>query len=283
MTNTEVITLQQNEAKKLYEKYISYQATPPAHALFLLKLAGCTITHYKSGKTVFQGTDIAPYISEFKNTETSSVVLQAGSDEVGTGDYFGPVVVCAAIVDRDNASIVEGLRISDSKVMKDERILEIGQELIRSSKHFVYTLPPEKYNEVHKTYNINAIKAIMHNACWLQLEKKYSLPSLKVVDQFAPENTYFRYLTSQPRIFRDLRFETKSEKKYPSVALASVIARYTFLQYWQNMESSYGMEFQKGASGLTDACIVKFVEKYSFEELRNVAKMHFANTNIVHK
>ena len=44
---------------------------------------------------VFQGADAEYYGTSFIETRFKR---QAGSDEVGTGDYFGPVVVVASIV-----------------------------------------------------------------------------------------------------------------------------------------------------------------------------------------
>ena len=55
-----------------------------------------TISIYKSKKVVFQGNDAFFYASAYLDNKKSR---QAGSDEVGTGDVFGPVVVCAAIVE----------------------------------------------------------------------------------------------------------------------------------------------------------------------------------------
>ena len=99
-----------------------------------------------------------------------------------------------------------------------------------------------------------------------------------MVDQFTPERSYYRYLAGQPQIIRGLHFETKSESRYPAVGAASMIARYAFVQYMDDMESRYGMSFHKGAGAETDRCALRFVEKYGFAELEKTAKLHFANT-----
>ncbi len=38
-----------------------------------------------------------------------------GSDEVGTGDYFGPIVVTAAYVKKEDIKYLESLGVKDSK------------------------------------------------------------------------------------------------------------------------------------------------------------------------
>ena len=45
-----------------------------------------------------------------------------GSDEVGTGDYFGPIVVTATLVNKENRKLLEDLHIMDSKKMTDDKI-----------------------------------------------------------------------------------------------------------------------------------------------------------------
>ena len=58
-----------------------------------------TISIYNSGKVVFQGKDAFFYASAYLDQKKAR---QAGSDEVGTGDVFGPVVICAAIVEEED-------------------------------------------------------------------------------------------------------------------------------------------------------------------------------------
>ena len=54
-----------------------------------------------------------------------------GSDEVGTGDYFGPIVVTATYVSKDNVKYLEDLGIRDSKKLTDDFILKVTPELIK--------------------------------------------------------------------------------------------------------------------------------------------------------
>ncbi len=69
------------------------------------KASECVITAYTSGKVVFQGEGARSYadITSACDDKIAEYFPQAGSDEVGTGDYFGPVVVCACLVNPADA------------------------------------------------------------------------------------------------------------------------------------------------------------------------------------
>lgn len=235
-----------------------------------------TISIYTSDKVVFQGQDAIFYGSSFIDTKFKR---QAGSDEVGTGDYFGPVVVCASIVEESDEELINKYKITDSKQMDDKTILKIGKEIMDHFKHTILILDNPTYNRVHETNNMNMIKAKMHNQAYLNLIKKgYKIPSAAYVDQFCEKNLYFSYLRNEKDIYHDLIFETKAESKYPAVAVSSVIARYTFLKKMEELEKIFNMTFHKGAGNEVDECAKKFVERYGKDNLSKVAKVHFKNT-----
>lgn len=238
-----------------------------------------TISIYKSGKVVFQGNDAFFYASAYLDKKVSR---QAGSDEVGTGDYFGPVCVCACIVEENEFSLLDELHVTDSKQLTDNKILEIAPILIEKIKHSLLILDNQKYNEVHEKYNLNAIKAKLHNKAFLNLMAKgYDIPKAAYVDEFAPKDTYFGYLIDEANVYRDLIFETKAESSYPAVACASVIARYAFIEKMKQLENKYQMRFHLGAGDNTNEDIKAFVSKYGKDRLKEVAKVHFKNTEII--
>ena len=238
-----------------------------------------TISIYTSKKVVFQGKDAIFYGSSFIDTK---FVAQAGSDEVGTGDYFGPVVVCASIVEEKDQELVNKYQITDSKQMNDELILKIGQEVMSQIKHSILILDNKTYNKVHETNNLNMIKAKMHNQAYLNLLKKgYKIPHAAYVDQFCEKDLYYSYLLNEKDVYHELIFETKAESKYPAVAVSSVIARYAFLKKMEEMSLKYKMRFQKGAGDEVNNCGKQFVQKYGKDKLNEVAKLHFKNTEVI--
>ena len=285
MNNTITLKLKLVQEEQLFKTFSEFQTTPPQYAKWQLKPENCVITCYTSGKTVFQGKDANVYAAAFMqgqdeipNAATTNQYPQAGSDEVGTGDYFGPVCVCASYVTQDNVDFLIKLGVRDSKQMSDADMLKIGPLLMERIPHSLLIVLPQKYNRVHESNNLNAIKAKLHNQAYINLAKKIELPSLKIIDQFTPETSYYRYLKNEPQIIRGIHFETKAEDKYLSVAVGSIISRYGFLKTWEEMEKKYNMTLPKGSGDKVDIVAQAFVERYGLERLGEIAKLHFKNT-----
>ena len=285
MNNTITLKLKLVQEEQLFKTFSEFQTTPPQYAKWQLKPENCVITCYTSGKTVFQGKDANVYAAAFMqgqdeipNAATTNQYPQAGSDEVGTGDYFGPVCVCASYVIHDDVDFLIKLGVRDSKQMSDADMLKIGPLLMERIPHSLLIVLPQKYNRVHESNNLNAIKAKLHNQAYINLAKKIELPSFKIIDQFTPETSYYRYLKNEPQIIRGIHFETKAEDKYLSVAVGSIISRYGFLKTWEEMEKKYNMTLPKGSGDKVDIVAQAFVERYGFERLGEIAKLHFKNT-----
>ncbi len=213
---------------------------------------------------------------ELKRGEPQNHYPQIGSDEVGTGDVFGPITVCAAYVAESQLPRLAELKVTDSKQMEDAYILSIGPKLLSEFSYSQMALDNEHYNDVHTLNNMNAIKAKMHNRCDLNLLAKQPGAFL-YQDQFAPASLYYSYLKDEKEVARGILFHTQGEMLFPSVALASVIARYSFLRKMEEMSKKYDFPFPFGAGPQVDEAIAKFLAQHSKEDLRKVAKMNFAN------
>lgn len=204
---------------------------------------------------------------------------QIGSDEVGVGDFLGPMIVVAAFVSKYDIKKLREYGIHDSKKMTDKQILEIGPTLVKEFHFSKLTLPNEKYNEMlDKGENLNSMKAKMHNRALLNMHKQY-LDVLNIfVDQFVQESTYYKYLNdANEEQVKDIIFKTKGESYFPCVALASVIARYSYLKEMEKLSEHYGMVFPFGAGKRVTEFAKEFFNKFGEKELYKVAKKNFAN------
>ncbi|MCF0114023.1 MAG: ribonuclease HIII [Erysipelotrichaceae bacterium] len=274
-TTTLVLTTEQiYQLQTTFKDAIKHPNNP--YIQFQIKTDDITITVYTSKKAVFQGENVDIYTSSF--TKEKTAYTHAGSDEVGTGDYFGPVCVCAVLITDKIYDEIKALGIMDSKQMSDEVILKLAPILMEKLTYSLLILDNAKYNQVHEFNNMNAIKAKLHNQAYINLSKKTTLPELCVIDQFCEPRSYYRYITNEAQKISTIHFETKAENKYLAVACGSVIARYAFLKTLDKMKEHYDFEFIKGASDLVDACAAKFMKKYGEEALYQVAKVHFKNT-----
>lgn len=204
---------------------------------------------------------------------------QIGSDEVGVGDFFGPLVVVASYVTPEDIPFLESYKINDSKKRTDDYILSIGKTLRKKGKYYATRVSPGKLSKLAGFgFNIHKTRAKCHNLCHERVRKKYNLLSstLVYVDQFTPEKDYQR-LVGEDRIKNPMIFRTKGESYYPSVALSSVLARYFFLKEWKKREKKFNRVIPKGASALVDKVFGQLVNKYGIEEVTPFVKSYFRN------
>ncbi len=295
-----------NTKNKLNEFYkdLKREKTPP-YAIFQAQDGDTVVTLYESGKIVFQGKD-ADLASDFwiatekmnnkflevnnsdkKDKKKVDLYIDPkiynstsiGSDEVGTGDYFGPIVVTSTYVKKEDIPFLKELGVTDSKKLDDEKIMNIVPEIIKRIPYSTYILSNEKYNELHSTMNMNKIKAVLHNKVLVELTNKYNDTDYVVVDEFAKENIYYSYLKEVPNVYRKITFITKAEIKCLSVACASLISRYIFIKEFDKLSKNLNLKLLKGASNLVDEQGAEIVKKYGFDKLREIAKLNFKNTD----
>lgn len=289
--NTITLKMSDKQIKDLEYKYRSYKKRNDIqYTHFQIKGSDVVITAYTSGKVVFSGegaeyhasfySDIIPK-KETKSQSQVKNIAMAGSDEVGTGDYFGPIIVCAAIVEEEDYKHLPLDLIADTKQMNDELVRKIAPVIAKQLKYSLLILDNKKYNEIHKTQNMNVIKAKLHNKAFVNLESRYEMPSLCVIDQFLAAPSYYKHLANEAQVFRNLTFETKAENKFIAVACAAILARNAFLDVFDKFEAHYEMPFPKGAGKKVDEFAIEFVDKFGDDALYDVAKVHFINTERV--
>ena len=301
---TITLKLSENTMNKMNEYFEDKKRlkTPP-YAVFQADEADTVVTLYQSGKAVFQGisADIDANLwsqmeknlnpnktidmkvasnDKKKETKKNSKVYYAntiGSDEVGTGDFFGPIVVTASYVTKENIPFLESLGVKDSKKMTDEQILKITPQIIKKIPYYTMTLSNKEYNERRKDYNMNAMKAILHNKALLEITKKYSNYDYIVVDQFAEKYVYYNYLKQVPNVQRNITFITKAEDQCLSVACSAIISRYIFIKEFDKLSKKYNQTLPKGAGSQVDEIGCQLVKKYGENILNEIAKTNFKN------
>lgn len=203
---------------------------------------------------------------------------QIGSDEVGTGDFFGPIVICAAYVDKETMKIVEQYGIGDSKKISDSRILEIVPMILKKVHYSCKIVSNKTYNEmIDKGGNMNQIKCLGHNHVLFKLHSRCPYVRNVYVDQFTSPENYFKYLAGREDVEKNIIFREKGESHFPSVALASCIARYYFLIEMEKIGQMYKTKIPLGASKEVDDYAKRFLKRYGLENLTNVTKKNFKN------
>lgn len=273
----------------------------PPYSIFQVKEYDCVITLYESGKVMFQGIgadiEASYWIEEErikngrvidittgkdkKNTPEAKILFNEstiGSDEVGTGDFFGPIVVTATYVSKEDISFLIDLGVRDSKKITDDKIKKIAPSIIKKIPYTTFILTNTSYNKNwSEDLNMNKIKAILHNKVLVSMKNKNYPYEKIVVDQFVYPAKYFEHIKEAKEKVTDITFTTKAEDKCLSVAAASIISRYIFLGEMEKLSKEIGMTIPKGAGPNVDEVGIEIVKKYGFDKLYDIAKMNFKN------
>ena len=269
-----------------------FQLGEAPHAHFSAKATGCSVTFYKSGKLLIQGKD-APFVAGIlapvevlggheglfakglDQLPTHTGERWIGTDESGKGDFFGPLVVCGVVVQRDQLALLAELGVADSKSLNDQKIREMAPGLREVVRHAEVVLMPRRYNTLYADMgrNLNRLLAWGHARVIEDLLQEEDDVRVAVIDRFGPE----RRITSA-LMERGKRLEIVQRPRAeddPAVAAASVLARDTFVRrlYW--LGSQYRIKLAKGAGPPVLAAARRFVRDHGKDALSEVAKVHF--------
>ena len=307
-----VFKVSPNVQKLMIEYYKDFKRDKtPAYAIFQADSADVVVTLYESGKAMFQGVsaDIEAQLwidqekhlnnivienkgkekedkkkkdTKAKTTKTKNTndISTIGSDEVGTGDYFGPIVVTATYVSKENIPFLEELGVRDSKKLTDEKIMKIAPEIIRTIPFTSYILTNQNYNSLSKEdSNMNKIKAILHNKVLVDIVKKVDAKYDKIViDQFCTSKKFYEHINKCSEKIKNVTFMTKAEDQILSVAAASIISRYVFLKEIRKISNDLEILVPLGAGANVDVIAKKIVKVKGMDTLKKYVKYNFKNT-----
>jgi len=267
------------------------------HAFYRAKGPGCTAVFYCSGKLVLQGVNAltlaavlgleepavpeAPAVKDASTRYDEALALHPdpkpqawiGQDEVGKGDFFGPLVVVSVRVERDRVPLLAELGVTDSKSLGDKKMRAMANDLRAVVAHQAVILNPEAYNRLYaKIGNLNRLLAWAHARALEDLLAEAPAP-YALVDKFADESVLKRALMEAGRGIV-LAQRTKAESD-PAVATASILARDIFLGRMDALSRSAGLIIPRGAGSPVLAAGRKLVAKHGPDALGRFAKLHF--------
>lgn len=287
------INLTNEQAHLIIDRYREFSIPHTNnYTLFRAKHKTSTLTIFKTLTLLIQGShanelyleicsliEITPIIDDVKNSSLSIELSLIGTDEVGTGDFFGGIVVAGAFVRKDQIKILKRLGVKDSKLLNDTKILELGETLIKEVVFSVHVLDDIKYNYINRVQNcnMNKIKALLHNSVIRHLLAKVENYDGIVIDAFTTKEKYFDYLNGEKDVVKEVKLEEKAESKYVSVAVASIIARYFFLEHFNKLSEEVGFELPKGAGSKIDLAIQKILKTRNLKYFETIAKTNFKN------
>ncbi len=269
----------------------NYTLSDKEHARISAKGDLCSITLYNSGKCLIQGKGAADWVTFTMEPDILQEVglgyeaildpaqfePHMGIDESGKGDFFGPLVIAAAYVDRELIEQMTPLGVRDSKSIKsDRKIAAIAKDLraILKTRFAVVTIGPVAYNRLYeKIGNVNKLLAWGHARAIENLLEKVPTCPRALSDQFGPKQQIKNALLKKGRSI-ELEQKHKAESD-PAVAAASILARDAFVHALQQLGRSFEEEIPKGASAKVKITAGTMITKHGPKVLLETAKCHF--------
>jgi ribonuclease HIII len=203
-----------------------------------------------------------------------------GLDESGKGDYFGPLVIGAVFVNEHTEDRLIALGVRDSKLLSDNHMLELAEQIRTLCPHFVVPIEPKRYNELYsKVKNLNRLLAWGHAWTLENMLEKVSC-DLAIVDKFGDESYVLAVLKEKGRQITIIQ-QTQAEAD-TAVAAASILARAKFVQQIEQLSKKVGKTLPKGASDQSIVAIGReLVAEQGKDILVEIAKLHFRTTEAI--
>ena len=268
------------------------------HVILDGKKPHCRVILYSTLKLLIQGRETDRFVGlliqnslvsqiqqplkKTLNVSPSNIITplpRIGSDESGKGDYFGPLVIAAVYVDSNTEKFFQQIGVKDSKLLSDNMAKNLGHQIRNNALTVHVTLEPKKYNELYaKIRNLNRMLGWGHARAIENILSTQDCP-FAIADQFGDESLINNALMEKGRNI-DLQQRPKAESDI-AVAAASIVAREEFLNRLDILSNSVGLELPKGASNKVIATAIQLTEKFGFERLQTIAKIHFKTTEQV--
>jgi ribonuclease HIII len=206
-----------------------------------------------------------------------------GVDESGKGDFFGPLVVVAAYVDKPLVKALQNMGVKDSKnITSDAKALGLGADIrkLLGKRFAVVKIGARAYNRLYaKMRNVNTLLAWAHARAIENLLDAVPDCPRAVSDQFGKKEQVERALMKKGRRIQLIqRHKAESDM---AVAAASVVARELFLRGLKDLGEKHKQEIPKGASDIVRSIAIEIARKEGADVLLEAVKCHFKTTDAV--
>ena len=221
---------------------------------------------------------VGPVVVPGRPDDLPEGVRWAGLDESGKGDYFGPVVSAAVVLDPDAGARLVDAGIRDSKKLSDKRIKTLAPEVREAALAYaVMPLAPPAYNDCYRGFKQTG-KSLNHMLAWLHAQSLKAVlhaePEYAIYDKFATDAQVVEYEAA--RIADGLRVvQYPRAESDVAVAAASVLAREGFLDGIEAASERAERELPRG----TGRRNVEVARELGRDVLKDVAKLHFVTTD----
>jgi ribonuclease HIII len=289
---TQALTSEQANKLRALLQELGFEFAPKEYTIFFAQKNKLSVAVYEKGpKVLIQGKGVEEFVqfelepkilgeAKLGYEEVHSPEMfepHFGIDESGKGDFFGPLVISGAYVDRGIARKLIDAGVQDSKrISSDARIRALAQTIRKSAGGLTDTvlIGPEKYNELYAKFrNLNGLLGWGHARVIENLLAKKPDCARALSDQFADARVIEQSLLRHGRKIK-IEQRTKAESDV-AVAAASILAREAFIDWLERRGKALGLRLERGVSASVKETAKKLVEMGGPQTLREVAKVHF--------
>jgi ribonuclease HIII len=269
-----------------------FEFAPKPYTVFFARKDKLSVAVYEKGpKVLLQGKGIEEFVqfelepkifgeARLGYEEVHSPEMFAphfGVDESGKGDFFGPLVIAGAYVNREIARKFLDEGIQDSKrIGSDTKIRALAKMIRRTPAAVmeVILIGPERYNQLYAKFgNLNSLLGWGHARVIENLLTKQPDCPRALSDKFADARVIEKSMLQHGRAIR-LDQRTKAESDV-AVAAASILAREAFIDWLERRGKALGLHLGRGVSAEVKQAARQIVEKKGPAVLQEIAKVHF--------
>lgn len=244
-----------------YFENISKPTNPYEIGSFLIDKVKITV--FKNGKIFFNKKPPEKVkkvlIDYFISTdEIENAII--GSDEVGKGEKFGPLIVGACILKNKKERAEARMNgFMDSKQITNPQIFSMCNSL--DFKHSIRSITPYYFN-LHFNSNLSPILYDLHSSAIRELISSKIKVDTITIDKFG-SSIYEKKFKQE---FKDYEIIFVEKAEYDlSVSCASVYARYEYLKWVKKHEEKFKLNFSKMTKK----------EIKDFENSNEIFKLHY--------
>ena len=292
--NSFTALLSTEQAAKLKSLLVEsgFEFAPKPYTVFFARKDKLSVAVYEKGpKVLLQGKGIEEFVqfelepkifgeARLGYEEVHSPEMfepHFGVDESGKGDFFGPLVIAGAYVNREIARKFLDEGIQDSKrIGSDTKIRALAKMIRRTpaAATEVILIGPERYNQLYAKFgNLNSLLGWGHARVIENLLTKQPACPRALSDKFADARVIEKSMLQHGRAIR-LDQRTKAESDV-AVAAASILARAAFIDWLERRGKALGLHLGRGVSAEVKQTARQIVEKNGPAMLQEIAKVHF--------
>jgi ribonuclease HIII len=269
-----------------------FEFAPKPYTVFFARKDKLSVAVYEKGpKVLLQGKGIEEFVqfelepkifgeARLGYEEVHSPEMfepHFGVDESGKGDFFGPLVIAGAYVNREIARKFLDEGIQDSKrIGSDTKIRALAKMIRRTPAAVmeVILIGPERYNQLYAKFgNLNSLLGWGHARVIENLLRTQPDCPRALSDKFADARVIEKSMLQHGRAIR-LDQRTKAESDV-AVAAASILAREAFIDWLERRGKALGLHLGRGVSAEVKQAARQIVEKKGPAVLQEIAKVHF--------